>query len=316
MKNVSNLVFAGMLAAILAGAYALTLAVTNDYIFFAGYSILQFMVLAVAWNIFGGYGGYVNFGVAGFFAAGAYTAVAVEKWMAPPLPVLLLAGGVASGLLGALAGALTLRLRGMFFSIATLAFTVLLETAVMNWEFVGGGRGAYVVPPAALPGFSTYIRFLFVLMAFLALGSVWVARATERSRFGRALFALRDGEEAAEACGVPTMRVKIAAAALSCAMMGVAGAPLPFYLTFIEPQSTFGMNYSISAVAMAMVGGVSSWAGPVLGAVALGFTHQATTVMISSELGILILGVVLMVFVIAAPKGLVGLLSRTGRRVP
>lgn len=297
-------------AAALAASYLLTLVVENDYVFFAGYTILQFVALGSAWNLLGGYGGYVNFGAAGFFAAGAYSALALHRLMAPPLPVLLAAGGLVAGLLGMVAGALTLRLRGMYFSIATLAIAVLLETAVTNWDFVGGGRGATLLPPASSPGFASYIKFLFVVMAAIAIGTLAVVRGVERSWFGRALFALRDGEEAAEACGVPTLGIKIAAAALSCGLMGVSGALLPFYLTFIEPQSAFGMNYSIYAVAIAMIGGVSSWVGPILGALLLGVAHQATTVLISSEIGVLVMGLTLITFVVAAPGGLVGLWRR------
>lgn len=295
-------------------AYAMTWFVKSDYFFFAAFSVLQFLVLGVAWNILGGYAGYVNFGVAGFFASGAYVSVALHKACDAPLLVLVVAGGVAAGTLGALAGALTLRLRGVYFAIATLGLTVLLETAAMNWEFVGGARGSYIIPPAAVTGFGSYIKFLFMFAVVLAALTIGVARATEQSRFGRALFALRDGEDVAEACGVPTLKVKIAAASLSCSLMGMSGALLPFYLTFLEPSTAFGMNYSISTVAIAMVGGISSWIGPVVGAILLGAVHQTTTVYISSEVGVLILGAVLMLCVGVAPDGIVGLLRRLSGR--
>lgn len=193
-----------------------------------------------------------------------------------------------AGFLGMVAGALTLRLRGTYFSIAPLAVAVLLEMVVTNGDFVGGGRGATIVPLVVSPGFASHIKFLFVVMVVIAIGTLAVARAVERSWFGRALFALREGKEAAEACGIPTLRVKVAAAsAFSCGLMGVLGALLPFYLTFIEPQTVFGMNYSIYAVAIAMIGDVSSWIGPVLSALLLGVAHQGTTVLISSEIGVL-----------------------------
>lgn len=307
MNRMSSLHFGIACAVILLAAYGATVLIEGDYLFFAGFSILQFMTLAVAWNILGGYAGYVNFGAAGFFASGAYVAVALHKGFGLPLPLLMLAGGVTGGLLGAAAGALTLRLRGTYFSIATLALAVLLETVALNWDYVGGARGAYVVPPASSPGFASYIKYLFMVVTALTLVTIAVARAIEMSGFGRALFALRDGEEAAEACGVPTLKMKVAAVSLSCFLMGMCGALLPFYLTFMEPQTAFGMNYSISAVAMAMIGGIASWAGPVIGAIVLGVTHQTTTVIFSSEIGVLALGLLLMVFVAAAPEGILGL---------
>ena len=124
----------------------------NSYYYFAGYVVLQYVVIATAWNILGGYAGYVNFGTPAFFAMGAYTAVVLIKWTKAPLPVLLLAGGLVAALLGLGIGYLTLRLRGTFFSIATLALSVVLQTVIMNWEYVGGSRGISV------PGHSSCAR--------------------------------------------------------------------------------------------------------------------------------------------------------------
>ena len=109
--------------------------------------ILQYVVIATAWNILGGYAGYVNFGTPAFFALGAYTAIfLIEAWRAP-LPVQILAGGVVSALLGFGIGYLTLRLRGVFFSIATFALSVVLQTLIINWNYVGGAKGYTVIRP-------------------------------------------------------------------------------------------------------------------------------------------------------------------------
>ncbi len=106
----------------------------NDYLFFAGYVVLEYLVLATAWNILGGYCGYVNFGTAAFFALGAYTSVAIHKFSPMPIPVLILTGGIVSGIVGLGMGYLTLRLRGAFFSIATLALgTTSAARAAPTW---------------------------------------------------------------------------------------------------------------------------------------------------------------------------------------
>src|SRR2546421_5831317 len=123
----------------------------NPYIYFAGYVILQYVVIATAWNILGGYAGYVNFGTPAFFALGAYTAVFLIQSVRAPLPVLIVAGGLVSALLGLGIGYLTLRLRGVFFSIATLALSVVLQTMIINWEYVGGSRGISVIRPSGPP---------------------------------------------------------------------------------------------------------------------------------------------------------------------
>jgi branched-chain amino acid transport system permease protein len=281
----------------------------NPYFYFAGYVILQYIVIATAWNILGGYAGYVNFGTPAFFAMGAYTAVLLIKSVKAPLPVLLLAGGVVAGLLGLGIGYLTLRLRGTFFSIATLALAVMLQTVVMNWEYVGGSRGTSVIRPPG-PPFGSYVTFLFTVMVGLAVASVLIARFIERSRIGRGLAALRDSEEAAECMGVPTLRLKLFATTVSGFLLGVAGAPFPYYVTFVEPNSAFALDYAVNALAMPMIGGTTSWLGPVIGAVLLGTAQQVAIVTISSEMNLFIVGVVLVLFVVLAPEGILGLVRR------
>ncbi|HEY7203932.1 MAG TPA: branched-chain amino acid ABC transporter permease [Methylomirabilota bacterium] len=281
----------------------------NPYIYFAGYVILQYVVIATAWNILGGYAGYVNFGTPAFFALGAYTAVFLIQTVRPPLPVLILAGGLVSALLGLGIGYLTLRLRGVFFSIATLALSIVLQTVIINWEFVGGSRGLSVIRPSG-PPFGNYVTFLFTVMTGLAVASVLVARFIERSWIGRGLAALRDNEEAAECMGVPTLRLKLFATTVSGFLLGVAGAPFPYYVTFVEPNSAFALDYAVNALAMPMIGGTTSWVGPVIGAVLLGTAQQLAIVTISSEMNLFIVGVVLVAFVVLAPEGILGLVRR------
>src|SRR5262244_717106 len=287
--------------------------VENRYFYFAAYGILQYIALATAWNILGGYTGYVNFGTGAFFALGAYTAVFLIQSLRAPLPVLILAGGLVAALLGLGIGYLTLRLRGVFFSIATLALSVVLQTVIINWEYVGGSRGLSVIRPSG-PPFGSYVTFLFTVMVGLAVVAVMVARFIERSWIGRGLAALRDNEEAAECMGVPTLRLKLFATTISGFLLGVAGAPFPYYVTFIEPNSAFALDYAVNALAMPMIGGTTSWIGPVIGAALLGTAQQLAIVTISSELNLLIVGVVLVGFVVVAPEGILGLVRRLRTR--
>ena len=299
---------------IVALGFALTGVVDYPYFYFATYVILQYIVLATAWNILGGYTGYVNFGSAAFFALGAYTTIVLINALAAPLPVLILAGGLVSGLLGLGIGYLTLRLRGVFFSIATLALTVVLQTMVINWEYVGGAKGINIFRPRDISGFSNYVEFLFAVMVLLAVAAVTVAWWIENSWIGRGLAAIRDNEEAAECMGVPTLKLKLFATTVSGFLMGVAGAPYPYYVTFVEPYSAFNLDYAVNSLAMPMIGGTTTWAGPVIGAVLLGTAQQVATVTISSELNLLIVGVVLVAFVVLAPEGILGLIQRVMKR--
>ena len=302
-------------AVVAAIVFAGARAAGNDYVFFAGYTVLQFIVLATAWNILGGYTGYVNFGSAAFFALGAYATVFFHKFYPMPVPVLLIIGAVVSGLVGLAMGYLTLRLRGAFFAIATLALAVVLQTLVVNWNYVGGARGAYVIRPAEVERLSLpYIQYLFLIMLALAVLAIATARIVERSKLGYGFAAIRDDEMAAEASGVPTLRLKLIATTLSGALMGMAGAPFPYYIGYLQPSSAFALEYAVNSIAMPMIGGTTSWVGPLVGALLLGTLQQVTTVTISSAVNLLIVGMLLVAFVIIAPNGMVGLWQRLFRK--
>jgi branched-chain amino acid transport system permease protein len=288
--------------------------VNNDYVFFAGYTILQFIVLATAWNILGGYTGYVNFGSAAFFAMGAYSTVFFHKAFPMPIPILILIGGVVSGVVGFGMGYLTLRLRGAFFAIATLALAVVLQTLVVNWDYVGGSRGAYIIRPNDIAWLGPYIQYLFLLMLALVVVSLTIARWIERSQLGYGFATIRDDELAAEASGVPTLKLKLVATTISGALMGMAGAPFPYYIGYLQPSSAFGLEYAVNSIAMPMIGGTTSWVGPLIGAILLGSLQQIATVTISSAVNLLIVGRLLVAFVIIAPNGIVGLVQGWMRR--
>src|SRR5277367_3700771 len=297
-----------LLAAVVAGlVFAGARAVGNDYVFFAGYTVLQFIILATAWNILGGYTGYVNFGSAAFFATGAYSSVFLYKALQPPLLVMIATGTLAAGLLGLAVGYLTLRMRGVFFAIATLALSVVLYTFVVNWDYVGGARGAYILQPHNVPfGFSSYIHFLYSAMVLMTAGALVVARSIETSTIGRGLAAIRDDELAAECAGVPTLQLKIFSATVSGALMGMAGTTFPYYLSYVEPSAVFNLSYAVNSIAMPLIGGMMSWVGPVIGAVLLGTVQQVVQVTVSSAWNLLIVGVLLVVFVTLAPNGVMG----------
>ena len=298
----------GLLAAL--AFWGLSMSGLNEYLFFAGFVVLQFVILATAWNILGGYAGYVNFGVPAFIAMGSYTAVVLFKAFEAPLLVQLLGGACTAALLGLVVGLLTLKLRGIFFSIATVAVVFIMEAAINNWRYVGGATGIQLTRPDPMWGFESYTRFLFFVMGLLAILALGVARYIQDSYLGQGLRAVRDSEEAAECSGVPTLRIKLVACTVMGALMGLAGAPMPMYLSHVEPSSTFNLSYSISALAMPIIGGTSHWVGPLIGALILATLQQVVTVTISSELNVLVVGVLLVLFVVLAPEGVLGLVKK------
>jgi branched-chain amino acid transport system permease protein len=314
LSIVGTRVFLLLLIAVAIVVFFAARLVNNDYVFFAGYTVLQFVVLATAWNILGGYTGYVNFGSAAFFALGAYATVFFHKLYPLPIPLLIVIGGGVSGIVGLGMGYLTLRLRGAFFAIATLALAVVLQTLVVNWDYVGGSRGAYIIRPNEIALIGPYIQYLFMLMLALVVIALTIARGIERSQLGYGFATIRDDELAAEASGVPTLRLKLVATTLSGALMGMAGAPFPYYIGYLQPSSAFGLEYAVNSIAMPMIGGTTSWVGPLIGAILLGSLQQLATVTISSAVNLLIVGLLLVAFVIIAPNGIVGLVQGWIRR--
>jgi branched-chain amino acid transport system permease protein len=311
----SNRLFALVALAVAVAFAAATQLISNDYYFTAAYTVLQFVILATAWNILGGYTGYVNFGTAAFFAIGAYSTVALYNAFKAPLLVMVVAGTLVAGLAGLGLGYLTLRLRGVFFAIASLALAVVLYTFVINWDYVGGARGAYILQPREVPfGLPRYVHLLYMAMVLMAAIALIVARSIEKSAIGRGLAAIRDDELAAESSGVPTLRLKIFSAAVSCALMGMAGTTFPLFLSYIEPSSAFSLSYAVNSIAMPLIGGMMSWVGPLIGAVLLGTVQQLVQVTVSSAWNLLIVGGLLVVFVTLAPNGIMGWVDAWRRR--
>jgi branched-chain amino acid transport system permease protein len=306
-------------ALVLLAAFIFTQAGINRFYYFAGFAILQYVMISTAWNILGGYGGYINFGTAGFLGVGSYTAIALIEFYGAGIVEQIIVAGIIAGFIGLAIGFFTLRLKGVYFAIATLALAIVLETFVNNWDYVGGAAGVSILPPRTpeVLGilivdrkgggiFSNNKEFLFFLMAFLAILSVWIARTIEKGKLGRGLNAIKDNEEAAECMGVPTLRLKLTATVISGALMGMAGAVFPSYLTFVDPPTAFNLEFAVNSLAMPMIGGTFTWIGPVVGSILLGTVQQVAIVTISSELNLLIIGVLLVFFVTVAPHGIVG----------
>lgn len=336
----SNLGF--VLGLLLAGVFIFfgVKALGEGYYLLVAFYILQYVVLATAWNILGGYGGYVNFGSACFFAIGAYSTVFFNKAFgiqqlksldlgvvtlgAAHLPYLLvpgaiLLGSLLAGLVGLGTGYLTLRLRGVFFSISTLALAVVAQTLVLNWSYVGGARGAYVMKPAQVAGFASTTEFVFFSMLVIALCAIWIARTVEGNKLGTGLQAIRDDEDSAECSGVPTLRLKLQATALSGALMGAAGSIFPFFVTYVDPIGAFNLVHTVNSIAMPLIGGMTHWSGPVVGALLLGGVQQyfGSKNIITPELSLLFVGVLMMLFVAIAPNGILGLWQKIrSRRQP
>lgn len=285
------------------------------FVMLALYSTL----LAQAWNLLGGYGGQFSFGHAAFFGVGAYVQVIAQvtggmnAWTAL---VLAIAGAAAMGLL---VGALSFRygLKGSYFALVTLAFAEVLRIGAVSVGFTGGGVGMMLPLKESLATMQFgsrrgYIALIggFVVLALLV--TAWV----RHSRFGAGLQAVRDNEDAASAIGVNPLRVKLGAIGLSAAFMGAAGAFYVQVFQYLDPGIAFGAHVSVEALVGAIVGGMGTLWGPVLGAVVLHVLADLTRNLFGQlpGLNMVIYGTVLVLIVMFLPRGLAGLLG-SGRSV-
>ncbi|MCS4502710.1 hypothetical protein KBTX_00107 [wastewater metagenome] len=297
----AGVIVVAVLAALPLGLDAYSLRIATGVCMWAG--------LACAWNIVGGYAGYISFGHSAFFGIGAYaTALLMQRGMDWPFFATLPVGLVVAAGVAAVIGAPTMRLRGSYFAIATWAFAEMLLQLV-NVLDVTGGPGGLSVPPYLNEHFFYYLMLAAAVIAYLA---VWVL--VERSRFGFRLRALRDHEPAAEALGIRTTLVKVQAFALSAGIAAVFGGIYAYWVTFIDPMSVMGGEITDQMVVMVLLGGLGTVWGPALGASLLWLTNR----MVWSALGdtaiyLPILGVIIVAVVLFLPNGLVSLLPGLGQ---
>jgi len=298
--------------AIFACGVALLLQVMNsgvalNFVMMALYAAL----LAQAWNILGGFGGQFSFGHALFFGTGAYVqAIAQLQWGWSPW--LALPMGVAvSAAVGGWVGALSFRygLKGSYFALVTLAFAEVFRIMATTVPFTGAGVGLMVPLREGFANMQFGSRRGY---AMLALGLVVLALLVtcwlRHSRFGAWLQAVRDNEDAARAIGVNPFRVKLGAIALSGGFMGAAGAFYVQVFQYIDPGIAYGAHTSVEALVGAIVGGMGTLWGPIMGALALHVLADLTRNLFGQLPGInmVIYGTVLIMMVMFAPRGLAG----------
>ncbi|AYD64243.1 branched-chain amino acid ABC transporter permease [Achromobacter sp. LC458] len=275
-------------------------------------------LLSQAWNILGGYGGQLSFGHALFFGVGAYAQAlgqlnfGINPWLALPVAIAL------GALVGLAVGGLTFRygLKGSYFALVTLAFAEVFRILALSASFTGGGVGLMVPlqEGAANMQFASRRGYIYLLLAFVVL-ALLVTAWLRHSRFGAYLQAVRDNEDAARAIGVNPLRVKLGGIALSAAFMSAAGAFYVQVFQYIDPGIAFGSAVSVEALVGAIVGGMGTLWGPVLGAVALHGLADLTRNLFGELPGIsmVIYGVVLILIVMFLPRGISGSGQSLGR---
>lgn len=251
------------LALLLAGLVVVPFFLTGYMLRFLTW-LVMWIGLASSWNLFSGYTGYINFGPVAFFGLGAYgTAVLMVKAGISFFPALL-AAALLAGIIAFIVGLPTLRIRGAYFAIATLAFSEATRSLTLILSgLTEGGKGLM------LPIYNNAYFFYFVILGLTAALTATVA-LIQRTRFGITLVSIREDEVASQVLGVNTFLNKLAAFGLSGVFLALYGGIYAYWQTFIEPGEVFNVLYSVQMLVMTFLGGSGTVLGPIAGAIVLG----------------------------------------------
>ena len=266
------------------------------------------MILASSWDILARTG-QVSVGQAGLFGIGAYTAALLYKWIHFSPVLGMFSGGIVSVIVAALLGTLTLRLRGIYFSITTIAFAEALSVIwLMTPNFAGGAMG--LSTPPLFGGNREQAYYLILALLALVILTVWIIQVT---RLNFAFTAIRENEEVANVIGINPTRYKVLAFMISAFFTGFAGGFYSHYNTYIIPYEVFGLGISIACLVMPIFGGLYTIAGPVIGTIVIKAIEEYLRVTVSYGHQIAY-GLILVMVVLFMPEGLVGLWKKTTMR--
>jgi branched-chain amino acid transport system permease protein len=307
-------------AALLLGVLAFPLVFVKPFPRHVMIMIFLYGALATAWNVLAGYCGQISLGHAVYFGLGAYTSTLLVREAALTPWLGMLAGAGLAVAISQAIGYPVFRLRGHYFAIATIGFGEIVQTIFLNWDRVGAARGLFV--PIKRP--DSLLNFQFheskAVYYYIALGLLALALAAtrwiERSRRGYYFRAIKEDQDAAASLGVHVAREKQAAMAVSAALTALGGTFWAQYVLFIDPESVFPLSLSILICLVAVMGGVGSLWGPLLGAAILVPLSEGTRVLLGGTgkaLDLLIYGALIMVIAAFQPAGLIGLAQRLGR---
>jgi branched-chain amino acid transport system permease protein len=307
--------------AVLLGLLAFPIVFTNPFPRHIMITIFLYGMLAQAWNILAGYCGQISLGHAVFFGAGAYTSTVLVRQLGLSPWAGMLAGALLAVALSQVIGYPVFRLGGHYFAIATIAVGEIVQTLVINWDWVGGARGLFV--PIKRP--DSFINFQFneskqtyyyIALGLLAL-SVALARWLTRSRTGFYFRAIREDQDAAASLGIPVARYKQRAMALSAGLTALGGTFYAQYILFIDPESVLPLSLSILICLVAVLGGVGTLWGPLIGAAILVPLSEGTRVYLGGTgkaIDLLVYGALIMLISVIQPGGIMALAERGRRR--
>lgn len=303
-------------AAIVVFLIALPYLLPNPFYVHIVIMMALFTVLGGAWNLIGGYGGQLSLGHAAFFGTGAYVSTLLVNAYGISPWITLWLGGLAALSLSLPIGFICFRLQGPYFAIATIGLAEALRLLVLHFREITNGAQGLTVPfkgdaPWQLQ-FASKMPYYYIALA-MAMAMVLIARRMERARLGHYLVAIGQNQEAAEALGIDSARAKRQALTLSAFVTGVSGVFYAQYTYVIHPDSVFGLGLSIQIALVAIVGGVGTTLGPVLGAVILEFFIQSTQIAFAGQypgLELMVYGGLLVAVILWRPRGVIPWFAR------
>ena len=265
--------------------------------------VLLYVTLGSAWNILGGFAGQLSLGHAAFFGIGAYTAaiIASKSQLSPWWAMVI--GPIVVLPIALIVGWVCFRLRGPYFTLATIAVGEMVRLVALNWRELTGGAVGVVIRPSVLSGTSKIPYYYIVLV--MAVATVALCYFISRRKLGYFFLAIREDQETAESIGINTTRYKLAALAISAALTAVAGAFYANYFLFVDPTIVLPLALSVEIVLMAIIGGLGTVAGPVLGAVLLKLSSEVFRSYFE-QANLLIYGALLIIVILFMPGGLMG----------
>ncbi len=280
-------------------------ATSSLYVLHLCYLILVYSSLALSWNLMARFTGYISFGHGMFFGIGMYTSalllrdLGLNPWFTAPFSALVAA------VIAFCIGLVCLKLRGPYFAVVTLALALIFEQITLNWtSLTGGGLGVFLrLTEVDIMTAKIIFYFYALVIVLVLLALTWYLPHT---RFGYGLMSVRENEEAAEAAGVPTTRLKVTVFVLSALFPGLTGAIHGYYLSFINPQLAFDLAFSVIGILSSVLGGIGTLWGPALGATILTLLGEWIQIVIGTEAHLVAYGLILVIAVLLLPDGLIG----------
>lgn len=294
----------------------------GEYVIHIGVLVLFYAYMAVAWNILGGYAGQHSLGHALFMGIGAYTSTYLFTRLGLTPWIGMWIGGTLAGLIGWFVGYLCFRygLKGPYFALVTIAMAEAAVYIANNISAIGGAQGLEVAWTGSAPHlmqFNGKSGYYYVILVMTVI-AVWLSAWLIRRRFGYQLMSVRENEDAAEALGVNTLGIKIQALIISAIMTALGGTFFAQYFTYINPRNVFGEGPSVQILLFAIIGGLGTVWGPVVGALVLVPVAELSRAWLGGSFAgahILLYGTVLVLVMLFMPNGIMGLYQRVREKI-